>query len=80
MGAVFKPNDISNKNKKKNSNKSIKDINPETNDSSNEIKDWNFLYFSKPLNSIILQINSNCNYFYDCFLKTNKINYYSSNN
>jgi hypothetical protein len=36
MGAVFKPNDMSNKNRKKIFDKSIKDINPETGGSSNE--------------------------------------------
>ncbi len=36
MGAVFKPRDISNKSRKKISNESIKDINPETDDSSKD--------------------------------------------
>ncbi len=36
MGAVFKPKDISNKHRKKISNESIKDINPETDDSSKD--------------------------------------------
>ncbi|MER5175548.1 MAG: hypothetical protein ABJB76_11310 [Candidatus Nitrosocosmicus sp.] len=36
MGDIFKPKDISNKHRKKISNESIKDINPETDDSSKE--------------------------------------------
>jgi hypothetical protein len=36
MGAIFKPNDMSNKHRKKIFNESIKDINPETSGSSNE--------------------------------------------
>lgn len=36
MGAVFKPKDITNKHRKKIVNESIKDIKPETGDSSNE--------------------------------------------